>query len=122
MTIGKASYMTKRRMDEVVFLYTTWPDAETADAAATQAVERRLAACANILAPMRAVYRWNGVVERANEIPAIFKTTARSAAELAELLKQMHPYDTPAIAALPVSEQGSYAPFLAWIGAETGRG
>ena len=108
-------------MDEVVLLYTTWPDAETAEAAAAEAVEQRLCACANVLAPMRSIYRWQGKVEQAEEIPVIFKTTAQAAPELARRLAARHPYDTPAIAALPVAEGGSHAPFLAWIGAETGR-
>jgi len=109
-------------MDEVVFLYTTWPDAETAEAAAVDAVEQRLAACANLMAPMPSVYRWEGKIERTEEIPVIFKTTARVAAELSRRLVQRHPYDTPAIAALPVAMDGSNPGFLAWIGAETGRG
>ena len=45
-------------MDELLILYTTWPDAETAEACGRAAVEEKLAACANVLAPMRSIYRW----------------------------------------------------------------
>jgi periplasmic divalent cation tolerance protein len=107
-------------MDEVVLLYTTWPDAETAEAAAVEAVEARLAACANILAPMRSVYRWQGAVERAQEIPALFKTTVAAAPELTRRIVARHPYDTPAVVAMRVADAGSHAPFLQWIRAEVG--
>ena len=63
---------------EAVILYTTWPDADTARACAGAAVEAGLAACANILAPMTSVYRWEGVLEEAAEVPALFKTTGSS--------------------------------------------
>ena len=66
-------------MQDVVLIYTTWPDAETADAAAVEAVERRLAACANRLAPIRSTYRWEGRVEQADETPVLFKTAASTA-------------------------------------------
>ena len=107
-------------MDEVVLLYTTWPDAETAEAAATEAVEARLAACANILGPMRSIYRWQGAVEHAHEIPVLFKTTVAAAPELTRRIVARHPYDTPAVVALSAGEAGSHPPFLQWIRAEVG--
>ncbi len=108
-------------MDQVVFLYTIWPDAKTAEAAAVEAVAGGLAACANLLAPMRSIYRWRGAVEQAEEIRAIFKPTAARASALTALLVARHPYDTPAIAALPVIAAGSHAAFLSWICSETTR-
>ena len=63
-------------MDELVVLYTTWPDAETAEAFARRAVEERLAACANVMAPMRSIYRWDGEIQSEVEIPMLLKTTA----------------------------------------------
>jgi periplasmic divalent cation tolerance protein len=61
-------------MEEMALVYTTWPDAETAEAAARQALARRLAACANIMGPMRAIYRWNGEIESSAETPMLLKT------------------------------------------------
>ena len=106
-------------MDEIVLLYTTWPDAETAQAAADAAVEAQLAACANILAPMTSVYRWNGRIERQHEIPMILKTTTAASERLRGLIGARHPYETPCILALQVLEAGSNPAFLVWIGEQT---
>jgi periplasmic divalent cation tolerance protein len=105
-------------MDESVILYTTWPDAETAEACAMVAVTAGLAACANILAPMLSVYRWQGVVERADEVPMLLKTTRAAAGSLRDLVSARHPYDVPCILALPAEPALSSAPYLAWISAE----
>jgi periplasmic divalent cation tolerance protein len=107
-------------MDEAVLVYTTWPDAETAGTAAAAAVEARLAACANLLAPIASVYRWEGAVEKAVETPVIFKTTAAHAGRLKAFILSRHPYDTPCILALPVKADGSHLDYVAWIVAETG--
>ena len=107
-------------MQDVVLIYTTWPDAETADAAAAEAVERRLAACANRLAPMRSIYRWEGRVEQADETPMLFKTAAETAPALQAFIVERHPYETPCVVALSVSASGSHAEFLQWICAESG--
>ncbi|MGC1305285.1 MAG: divalent-cation tolerance protein CutA [Caulobacteraceae bacterium] len=105
-------------MEDVTMLYTTWPDAETAHAAAEAAVDARLAACVNILAPMTSVYRWDGRLETASEVPVLFKTTTARAEELRALLLARHPYDLPAMIALPAGPQ-SHQPYLDWVAAET---
>ena len=105
-------------MDEAVILYTTWPDAETAEAFAAEAVARRLCACANILAPMRSVYAWEGRVDRAVEIPMLLKTTAAAAPALRARLVERHPYDVPCVVALGVEPGASHPAFLDWIAAE----
>ena len=102
-------------MADIRVLYTTWPDAETAEQAGAEAVAERLAACANILAPIRSVYRWKGAVERAGEVPMTLKTTAEAADALVSFLAERHPYETPCIIALPVERTGSYGDFLAWV-------
>jgi periplasmic divalent cation tolerance protein len=106
-------------MDEVVLLYTTWPDADTAETVAAEAVAERLAACANVLSPMRSVYRWKGAVDRAAETPMLLKTTRALAERLKDLVVARHPYETPCVVALPVSAEGSNPEFLGWIVAET---
>ena len=108
-------------MDEAIFLYTTWPDAPTAQAAGRTAVELGLAACANVLAPMTAIYRWEGAVEEATEAPMILKTSRSRAKALCEHIIAHHPYDLPCVVALPVDATASNARFLAWIEAQTGR-
>ena len=111
--------MDEPKEDGTVFLYTTWPDAETARAAGQAAVEQGLAACANIFAPMTSIYRWKGAVEQAAETPMTLKTTAGRAAALRDLICAGHPYDLPCILALAVDHAASSPAFLAWIAAET---
>jgi periplasmic divalent cation tolerance protein len=107
-------------MGETVLIYTTWPDAETAEQVGAEAVAERLAACVNVLAPMRSIYRWEGAVDRTLETPVLFKTTADASERLRDFILERHPYDTPAILALPVLADGSNPGFLAWIASETG--
>lgn len=106
-------------MKDCVILYTTWPDAETAEAAGAEAVAERLAACVNILGPMRSLYRWQGAIERTTEIPVIYKTTTASAEALRDFLTEKHPHEIPAIIALPLDTKSSSAQFLSWISSET---
>lgn len=107
-------------MGETMLIYTTWPDAETAERVGAEAVAERLAACANLLAPMVSIFRWEGALDRASEIPMILKTTAEASERLRDYVISRHPYDTPCIVALPVLADGSNPAFLAWIATETG--
>lgn len=102
-------------MPEIVLVYTTWPDAETAEAAAAGAVADRLAACANILPPIESIYHWQGAVERSGEIPVLFKTPAAIAPALRDYLVERHPYDTPCVVAVPVIASFSADGFLTWV-------
>ncbi|MBX7249627.1 MAG: divalent-cation tolerance protein CutA [Caulobacteraceae bacterium] len=104
-----------------VVLYTTWPDAETAERVGAEAVAERLSACVNVLAPIRSIYRWEGAVDRTVETPALFKTTGEACDRLRDFLLSRHPYETPAMLALPVLPDGSNPDFLAWISAEIGQ-
>jgi len=105
-------------MDEVAILYTTWPDAETAEALGRLAVERRLAACANILAPMRSIYRWDGKIHCEAETPMLLKTTAGAVERLKELILKYHPYDTPCILSLETDSAGCNPRYVQWLGSE----
>jgi len=107
-------------MSETVLIYTTWPDAETAERVGAEAVAERLAACVNVLAPIVSIYRWEGAVDRTAEVPMLLKTTAAAGERLRDLILARHPYDTPAIVALPVLANGSNPAFLDWIRTETG--
>jgi periplasmic divalent cation tolerance protein len=89
-------------MERTVFVYTTFPSVVEAEKAGQALVDARLAACVNILPGMISVYRWQGVVERAEEAVMIVKTRASLAEQVRASVKATHPYDTPAIAVLPV--------------------
>lgn len=103
-----------------VLVYTTFPSREAAETAGRALVEGELAGCINILAPMVAIYRWQGVTERAEEAVLIAKTSAAKAEACMEAILAAHPYDTPAVLALPVA--AGAADYIAWILAGTGGG
>ena len=104
-------------MERAVFVYTTWPTVPEAEEAGRTLVERRLAACVNILPGMISHYRWQGKVERAEEAVMIIKTRASLADKVSDAVKGLHPYDTPAILVLPLeSVEKNY---LGWLLEET---
>lgn len=105
-------------MDELIVLYTTWPDAETAQAFGRRAVEERLAACANVLAPMQSIYRWEGEIRSEAETPMLLKTTTAAAEGLGRLILKYHPYDTPCVLALTVDTAGCNPKYVSWVQAE----
>jgi len=81
------------------------------------AVEERLAACANVLAPMTSVYHWEGAVQEDAEVPLVLKTRADLVERLTERIKALHGYTCPCVVALPI--QGGNPAFLDWIAEET---
>ncbi|MFY0636857.1 divalent-cation tolerance protein CutA [Maricaulis maris] len=105
-------------MHSLRLIYTTWPDAESAGAAATAVVTEGLCACANILPGMTSVYRWRGEIAKASECVAVFKTTQSAAKALVVRLAELHPYDEPALIGLPVDADSSAPGFLAWVASE----
>ena len=96
-----------------MFVYTTWPTTVEAEAAGRALVERKLAACVNILPGMISIYRWQGKVERADEAVMIVKTRASLADAVSDAVKELHSYDTPAILVMPLETvEKSY---LGWL-------
>ena len=89
-------------MERAVFVYTTYPSLVEAEKAGRAIVERRLAACVNILPGMISHYWWEGKVERGEEVVMIIKTRASLAEDVRQAVKDMHPYETPAILVLPI--------------------
>jgi periplasmic divalent cation tolerance protein len=83
-------------------------------------VERRLAACAQVVGPITSTYWWEGKVEEAEEWLALLKTTADLFDELAARVREVHSYDVPEIIAVPV--RAGSADYLAWVTRETGSG
>ncbi|WP_323762391.1 divalent-cation tolerance protein CutA [Maricaulis sp.] len=106
-------------MDSTRLVYTTWPDSESARAAAGTVLEEGLCACVNLLPGMTSLYRWQGRMESAAECVALFKTTSDRSAALGARLAALHPYEVPAILALPVDTAASDAGFLDWIDEQT---
>jgi len=105
-------------MERAVLVYTTWPSIVEAEAAGRQIVEKRLAACVNILPGMISHYWWEGKIERAEEAVMLIKTRAALAEKVGAAVKELHAYTTPAIMVLPV--EGLDAAYHQWIVAESG--
>jgi len=97
-------------------IYATFPDLAVAEAAGARLLDQRLAACINILAPTIAIYRWEGRVQRDNEVVMIAKTRQVLADAAVAAVRVGHPYANPAVLVLPVT--GGSPEFLAWIAAE----
>ena len=100
-----------------LLVMTNLPDTASAEVLATALIEERLAACVNILAPCRSVYRWNGAVEQASEVPMLIKTTDDRYAALEAAIRTQHPYELPEIIALPITR--GLPDYLAWVDTET---
>ncbi|MBX3562543.1 MAG: divalent-cation tolerance protein CutA [Sphingomonas sp.] len=104
-------------MTGIVSVYAIFADADEAARIGRIAVEERLAACVNILTPCRSIYRWQGKIEEAEEVPALFKTRADRAESLIARIAELHSYDVPAAVAWPVKE--ALAAYTTWITEET---
>lgn len=105
------------RGEDVLVCLCTFPDAETASRIAQALVEARVAACANLLPPATSVYRWQGRVEIASEVPALIKTRRDRLDALRDLLVRLHPYDVPELVA--IETVGGLPAYLHWVAAET---
>ncbi|MDA8107650.1 MAG: divalent-cation tolerance protein CutA [Betaproteobacteria bacterium] len=101
-----------------LLVLTNLPDRASAEQLADALVAQRLAACVNILAPCRSVYRWQGAVQHDEEHPMLIKTSAERYAALEAAIRAGHPYELPEIVALPI-ERGLPA-YLEWVAQETG--
>ncbi|HSE49089.1 MAG TPA: divalent-cation tolerance protein CutA [Terriglobales bacterium] len=86
---------------------------EEAERLAEALVERRLAACVNVVGPMRSVYRWQGAVERADEFLLLIKSTAAQFAAVAAAIQELHSYELPECVELTITA-GSDA-YLKWL-------
>jgi len=104
-------------MERAVFVYTTYPTLVEAERAGKALVERRLAACVNILPGMVSHYWWEGKVERGEEAVMLIKTRASLAEAVCAAVKDMHSYTTPAILVLPIESVDQN--YLGWLMAET---
>ena len=99
------------------FVYITCASETEAENIGTVLVERRLAACVNILPGMRSLYWWQGKVESGRETVLIAKTRSDLVIELTEAVKAVHGYEVPCVVALPIT--GGNRDFLDWIDNET---
>jgi periplasmic divalent cation tolerance protein len=103
---------------EIVTVYATFADGDEAARIARTLVEERLAACANILGPVRSIYRWQGEIEEGAEIAALFKTRTDAAEALIARLAELHSYDLPAAVVWPIDI--ALPNYAQWVEEEVG--
>src|SRR5258706_9977623 len=107
--------MAAAMTNSIVILVTTGSEAE-AETIARALVEERLAACVNILPPIRSIYRWEGKVTDDREWLLVIKTQSQRFAAVEKKIKALHSYQVPEVIALPIL-QGS-TPYLHWLAQE----
>lgn len=110
---GESGAARDATAESFVVALTAAPDARTARRIAKKVVEERLAACVNIVGPVKSVFRWKGSVERVPEHLLIMKTTADCTPALGERIGELHPYETPEFVSLSVG--GGLRSYLEWI-------
>jgi periplasmic divalent cation tolerance protein len=104
-------------LQQPLLVFTNMPDAPSARALAHKLLEQQLAACVNYFPPMMSIYRWQGAIEEAAEVPLLIKTTQARYSELEAVIKASHPYDVPEIIATPIV--AGWPAYLEWIIQET---
>lgn len=102
---------------QILLVLTNLPDRAAATALARGLIERRVAACVNVLGDCTSVYRWQGKVEEANEVPVLIKTTDAAYPLLEQAIQALHPYELPEIVAVPLAR--GLPGYLDWVIAET---
>ena len=103
-------------MSEFVFVYSTFPDRESAMSVAEALVSAKLAACVNVSALMTSVYEWEGKLQTEPEIATLIKTRRELVEEVTEAARKLHPYQVPCFVVLPI-EAGN-ADYFAWAKAQ----
>lgn len=103
---------------EFVFLYSTFPDAATAERIGRALIEAKLAACVNVHSPMTSLYEWEGKLEAATEVAVFIKTRQALVDEVIAAARPLHPYALPCFLSLPI-EVGN-PEYLAWVRRQTG--
>ena len=102
---------------EPLLILTNVPDRPTAEKLASALVESGAAACVNVMAACHSIYRWQGKVETAEEIPLLIKTTMSAYSRLEQIIRSLHPYALPEIIAVPITN--GLPEYLAWVVQET---
>jgi periplasmic divalent cation tolerance protein len=115
--VDDATGMLEDDATAVLVVMTTAPDRQHADRIARALVDERLAACVTILAPATSVYRWQGALETAEELPLLIKTAAARMPRLQQRLLELHPYEVPEILALPAV--AGLSAYVGWVVAES---
>ena len=107
----------RKKASDTLIVFTNLPDRTSALKLARALVDRRLAACVNVLGEISSVYRWKGEIADETEVALLIKTRATAYAALEAAIKTLHPYEIPEIVAVPVAS--GLPAYLDWVAAET---
>lgn len=102
---------------DAILIFTNLPDRDSALRLAHELITARYAACVNVLGGCTSVYRWEGAVETAEEVPLLIKTQAALYGSVEQLIRERHPYELPEIIAVPLAH--GLPAYLDWVKAET---
>lgn len=102
---------------EPLLVLTNVPDRALAEKLAHELVATRVAACVNLLASCRSIYRWQGAVETADEVPLLVKTTRANYDAVERLIRARHPHALPELIAIPITD--GLREYLDWLDRET---
>ena len=80
-------------------------------------VEEKLAACVNIVGPVRSTYRWRGAIEQASEFMLVIKAPMRSFSKVERKVRELHSYEVPEIVAVTLAAGSK--PYVAWLAEST---
>ncbi len=108
---------TLESTEEFCFVYSTFPDSESAQAVARALVDAKLAACVNIYPPMVSIYEWQGKREETAEVAAFIKTRRALVNDVITAARKLHAYTVPCFLVLPI--EGGNADYLDWARAQT---
>lgn len=100
-------------MAEYIQIFTTTEKKDDAEVISREVVEKRLAACAQVLGPITSIYWWKEEIEKTEEWLCIMKSRSDLFEELEEAIKSIHPYEVPEIVAAPIVS-GSHS-YLEWL-------
>ncbi len=89
------------------------PDMGVAEEIGRELISSRLAAAVNLLPGVRSIYRWGGEIKEQGEVILLIKTSTEKSPLVEERIRAIHPFQTPAIIALPIA--GGTEAYLRWI-------
>ncbi|MES2982164.1 MAG: divalent-cation tolerance protein CutA [Verrucomicrobiota bacterium] len=98
---------------DMLIVLCTFPDAETARRISKEIISENLAACVNLIPGVESIYRWEGMIEQASEILAIFKVPIAGFKNLENYLLEKHPYETPEV--IGIAPDRVSAEYLKWV-------
>ncbi len=110
---GGQDYSSPPVVADMLIVLCNFPDAETARRISTEIISGNLATCVNLIPGVESIYRWEGMIEQASEVLAIFKVSTTRFKNLEKKLLEKHPYETPEIIGIAADQVS--AGYLKWV-------